>query len=86
MPFSDSARKYRTSDSIHSEDEEPLMDEEALLGSPEADDIEETKAKRNHLCETLSKEHQRARSLEQSIYMKTVGWIMLAAFATTIGL
>jgi hypothetical protein len=35
MPFSDSARKYRTSDSIHSEDEEPLMDEEALLGSPE---------------------------------------------------
>ncbi|GAB5587710.1 Putative aminophospholipid-translocase [Umbelopsis nana] len=33
MPFSDPARKYRTSDSIHSEDEEPLMDEEALLGS-----------------------------------------------------
>jgi phospholipid-translocating ATPase len=33
MPFSDSARKYRTSDSIHSEDEEPLMDEEALLGA-----------------------------------------------------
>ncbi|KAI9287315.1 protein transporter [Umbelopsis sp. AD052] len=60
MPFSDSARKYRTSDSIHSEDEEPLMDEEALLGSTADND------------ESIDRHHSRKRKAKGKSTLRNV--------------